>query len=310
MMRVPALIGTVLIGLLLPRIAGQRGADAGFVAWFAVLNPLVLINFVGGCHNDALMIGLMVAGLWLAGWRVPDGWRLRNRLAFMDEWWWIPAAVLIGLGAAIKQPAIMAAAAAPLLSRPWTSWKRREVAITAGRATVSLGVAVGAFALASVVTGLGFGWIFAIDVPGQVFTAAPFNILGAILNWASAQLGIGTSDLIPVTRTIGVVVAGVTIAWLWFIRAGREPYVFLSYGFVAAAVCSPALHTWYLQWGGTLLPLAMRRRTITISVWTTLVLLGFDAINMSWRNNAIALGIATSIAVAWLAWNHTRKHSP
>jgi alpha-1,6-mannosyltransferase len=310
MMRVPAVLGTALVAHLLPRIGRQQSVDAGFVAWFGVLNPLVLINFIGGCHNDALMMGFMVAGLWLAGWRVPDNWvRTRKRLAFMDLWWWVLGAVLIGLAAAIKQPAIMAAAALPLLPRPWTSWTRRELGVTFVRVLASLGIATGTFALVSVITGLGFGWIFAIDVPGQAFTAAPFNLLGAVLNWTVAQFGLVGVDLVPICRTIGVVTAGVIIAWLWFAHAGRRPYVFLSYGFIAVAAGFPALHTWYLQWGGTLLPLAMRRRTITISVWATLVLLGFDAINMSWRNNAIALGIGTAVAVIWFAWNHTQEHA-
>src|SRR5262249_23009940 len=45
--------------------AAERGTGlAGTGAlWAAVLNPLALVHLVGGAHNEALMIGLMVAGL-------------------------------------------------------------------------------------------------------------------------------------------------------------------------------------------------------------------------------------------------------
>ena len=33
--------------------------------WLGVLNPLVLLHFVSGAHNDALLVGLLVAGLVL-----------------------------------------------------------------------------------------------------------------------------------------------------------------------------------------------------------------------------------------------------
>jgi len=39
LMRIPALIGVVLIVVLLPRIADRMGVDAQLTAWLATLNP-------------------------------------------------------------------------------------------------------------------------------------------------------------------------------------------------------------------------------------------------------------------------------
>ena len=90
-MRIPALLGVALIAYFLPRLAVRMGADPQMTAWFSTINPLIIIDFVGGAHNDALMMGLVVLALWLA---------------LSQRFWW--AAVLVGVAACIKQPAILA----------------------------------------------------------------------------------------------------------------------------------------------------------------------------------------------------------
>ena len=106
---------------------------------------------------DSLMMGLVIAGLWVT--LLPAKGRFNG--------WWLLGAVLVGIGAAIKQPAIMAAYALPLMVRPWVNWSLREVAITAGRVLASFAVAIGSFCLVTLATGLGFGWINAVSVPGR-----------------------------------------------------------------------------------------------------------------------------------------------
>jgi alpha-1,6-mannosyltransferase len=303
-MRLLSVAGVLMLGFFLPRIADQMGVNRPFVTWFALLNPLVVINFVGGCHNDALMMGFVLAGLWLAKWSGP------TKYPRFDGWWWLLGAVAIGLGAAIKQPAIMAAFALPLIARPWDSWKPKELGITFARVLLSFAISIGTFCLVTWATGLGFGWVFAADVPGKLITAAPFTILGLIVQWALTQFGVDVTDMniIYWTRTLGLVIAALIISWLAIFRAGKKPIQFLSYGYLAAALCSPALHTWYLQWGGTLAPLVVPKKVIWFSVWGILVLLSFDAIKMSWRNDAVALGIAGVITFAYLWFIHFRKH--
>ena len=71
-----------------PRIARATGVDPVAALWLGVLNPLVLIHLVADAHNDALMLGLMMAGLALA---------LERRPAV--------GAVLVTLAALVKAPA-------------------------------------------------------------------------------------------------------------------------------------------------------------------------------------------------------------
>src|SRR5439155_910401 len=65
LLRLVAVSGVVLIGISLPRLASARGRDPSQAFWLGVCNPLVLIHFIAGAHNDALMVGLTVAGLAL-----------------------------------------------------------------------------------------------------------------------------------------------------------------------------------------------------------------------------------------------------
>lgn len=331
-MRILALVGVGLIGLLIPRIARIRGADPAFAAWFGTLNPVLVIDFVGGSHNDSLMMGLVVAGLWVTLWGAkptgegletgqersavgglepglpadsPSGRRWRTITDL--NWWWLVGAVLIGLGATIKQPAIMAAYALPLMARPWANWSVREVAITAARVLASFAVAIGTFCLVSLATGLGFGWINAVSVPGRVVTIAPFTVIGQAIQLVLNLFGLDPSGwaAITVSRTVGVIFAAVVIAAMAVTIARARPILFLALGYLTAALSLPAVRSWYMLWGGLLLPVAAPpRRVVNIAVWTTVVLLCYNGINMAWRNDTMALGFAAAAGIAWLARTH------
>jgi alpha-1,6-mannosyltransferase len=288
MMRLPALVGVALLAYCLPRMAKRNDRDPHVVFWFGVLNPMVLINFVGGCHNDSLMIGLMVAGLWLAG--------CRGRFANYN---WLLAAAVVGLAAAVKQPAVLAAVAVPFLAQPIKRWTPRFLVIYGARVLVSVGIAVGVFALISWSTGLGFGWVFAVNVPGSIITLAPFTMLGELLAWLAASFDAPQLAATAVfwSRTFGLflaAVAGIVLAWR---RLPRNPHAFVSYGLLWFVFCSPALHPWYLLWGGSLLPLATRERGLRICIWATLTVLGFHAVIASWYNAMLPLGIASCVGL-------------
>lgn len=310
-MRVLALIGVSLIVLLMPRIARQRGCNPEFVAWFATLNPVLVVDFVGGAHNDCLMMGLVVAALWVTGLPMRP-WRLRIagrvvETARMGNLWWLAGAALVGLATAIKQPAIMTAYALPLMARPWLSWRPRDVAITAGRVLLSFAIAIGTFSLVSVLTGLGFGWINAVNVPGMVITIAPFTVLGQAVQLVLNAFRIDPTGWAGVraARAVGVVLAGAAIGGMALTTARRRPMQFLALGYLTAALALPAVRSWYILWGGLLLPLSKPRgRTVSIAIWATVVMLCYDGINMAWRNDAMALGFAAAAGIWWLARTH------
>lgn len=298
--RIPALIGVAMISAFTPRVSRQVGANPAFAAWFAVLNPLLVIDFVGGAHNDSLMMGLVVLAVWVAGLKSRTFGLLANNM-------WLLGAAVIGVSAAIKQPAFLVAYALPLISKRWTSWRARHVAVIATRALISLGIAIGVFVLISLATSLGFGWLEAVNVPGRVITVAPFTLAGQVVQIFVDMLGIDPTGRAAVhyARSLGIAVAAVIVACLALSVARKKPRAFIAWGYLAAAICAPALRSWYILWGWIALPWAKPSpKAVKIACWFTLVLLCYDGINMAWRNDSTALGIAL-IGVIWLI---ARRH--
>lgn len=292
-MRIPALLGIGLIAYFLPRIALRMGADVQMTAWFSVVNPLVIIDFVGGAHNDALMMGLVVLAIWLA---------------LDDRFWW--AAITVGVAACIKQPAILTFYAVALINHPWRSLAWRDTSRALGRLALSLGVAVAAFVAITLATGLGFGWIEAADVPGSVVTLAPFTLVGAGLKYLLEFLGQPAVGQLMMDglRYLGLGLTVVIIGWLALTVGRRRPVTFLSWSYLIFAFGGIALNSWYLTWGGLLLPLTKpTERIIGTAVTVTTVLLAYGAGNLAWRNDAVALGFAALALMLVLLYRHVQE---
>ena len=64
--RATELIGVAAIMVSLPRLSRRLGTDPGLALWLGALSPLALFSFIASGHNDALMVGLLVAGVTLA----------------------------------------------------------------------------------------------------------------------------------------------------------------------------------------------------------------------------------------------------
>ena len=69
--RLASLAGVVLLFIYVPKLAARHGFNPHHAVWLAVLNPVVLINFVASVHNDSLMLGLVVAGIYYASAKRP-----------------------------------------------------------------------------------------------------------------------------------------------------------------------------------------------------------------------------------------------
>ncbi|MGJ6980088.1 polyprenol phosphomannose-dependent alpha 1,6 mannosyltransferase MptB [Aestuariimicrobium soli] len=295
LMRIPALIGVGLIGLCIPRLATLMRVDPAFAAWFATLNPVLVIDFIGGAHNDSLMMGLVVFAVYVA---------------HKAHWGWLPAAVVVGVAAAIKQPALLAAYALPLIRRPWRTVAPSDVAIVVFRALVALGLAGGVFALISVVSGLYFGWYNAVNVPGMVTTVSPFTVLGQGLKILFDLVGWEQAAEVSVrySRAVGLAASVIVLAVGAVTVARRRPITYLSWSYLAVAIFAPALHSWYVLWGGLLLPLARpSAKVVRAAIVATIVLLSYAAVNLSMRNGAVALGVAALAAYGFQVWSHERR---
>jgi alpha-1,6-mannosyltransferase len=228
--RILAVIGVLLLVIYLPRLAFAHGIDPNRAMWLAVANPLVIMHFVAGAHNDALMIGLIVMGLTLA----VEGHPLSGSIA-------------IALAASIKPIGLLAL---PFIGLIWAGrqagwWDRIRAWLLSGI------TAAGAFGLTSVLAGVGLGWILALGTPGEVKTwLSPPTALGMILGGAARMIGISeTSDpFVAGTRTVGAVIAVAIVAWLILGPWRRSPVRSAAWAFLAVVLLGPVVQPWYLLW--------------------------------------------------------------
>ncbi len=295
-MRIPAMVGVILIAACLPallRHAGAGGLEADRGMWLGVANPLMIVHFVGGAHNDSLMVGLTVLALWLA---------TRQRF--------VTAAIVVGLATAAKQPAALAGFAVAFLAlapqeRRWSAWRMvvRRTAITGA-------IAFGTFVAVSLVTGLGFGWLSAMAVPGSVPTIAPSSTISRMINGVVLQWGYyeWSGVISGAVRTVFGVATAAFIVWLAARIALRRPVAFVSWGLLAAAVGGAALHGWYLLWGGVLVPAARpSERIVRVATWVTAGMVFYYGTNLAVRNSAAWVGALAIVPMVLLMLRHDRQ---
>src|SRR6478736_507503 len=102
-----------------PRLARRCGVAEVSALWLGAANPLLIMHLVAGIHNEALMLGLMLAGTEFALRGVDAAGPLLPRpLAWphcRDEWArWLPLAnlvlgiVLITMSSQVKLPSLLA----------------------------------------------------------------------------------------------------------------------------------------------------------------------------------------------------------
>ena len=60
--RLVVLVGVGLIVWATPRLARRCGVAEVSALWLGATNPLLIMHLVAGIHNEALMLGLMLAG--------------------------------------------------------------------------------------------------------------------------------------------------------------------------------------------------------------------------------------------------------
>ncbi|MEV6848723.1 polyprenol phosphomannose-dependent alpha 1,6 mannosyltransferase MptB [Actinoplanes sp. NPDC051411] len=232
-MRLVAISGLALLAGSVPILARSTGVRPSSATWLAVLNPLVLIHLVGGAHNDALMVGLLAAGLAAAVKHRP-----------------IVATLLIVAAALVKWPAALGLFAVAAM---WTGrlegrwpWPRAAGAViaTAGAATV----------LITTVAGTGYGWVSALDTP---ISAQNWSLTSTLGRWTAHLLAhdaVGVAVAEGLWRWAGVLATLVVAGIVWTCRAHLGPVYGLGIVLVAVVAFGPAIRPWYVLWG--LVPLA------------------------------------------------------
>jgi alpha-1,6-mannosyltransferase len=229
-LRLLAVVGVVLVAIFLPRLARSYGYDGSIAFTLAVLNPLVLLHLVGGAHNDALMLGLLVAGLALARSGRP-----------------LVGTVVVALAASVKIPAALG-----LLYIGWewlgdeASWRERV------RPMVSTLLVAGVvLEVVTQVVGLGWGWVAALANPDTVKSYLdPATAIG--LGAGRLLHAIGHADhtggVLSIARGIAFIVA-VAIGVKLLVRSNRATSGrALGMTLLAVTVLGPVMQPWYLAW--------------------------------------------------------------
>ncbi|MGW1489710.1 polyprenol phosphomannose-dependent alpha 1,6 mannosyltransferase MptB [Streptomyces sp. NPDC002402] len=248
-MRLVALLGVAVMVCCLPALARHCGADPAAALWLGALNPLVLLHLVGGAHNDAIMLGLLGAGLVAALGR-----------------WPIVAVVLVTLAALVKAPAALGLLAVALL------WARQLDGRTPRlrAAAAVLGISAATTAVTTALTGTGYGWIGALDTPvspqNWSLTSSLGRMTGALLENAGSGLA---QFAAPAWHLAGLGATALAVLLAWRRHHRLRPVYALGLSLIAVAVLGPAIRPWYVLWGLFLIaaagPDSWVRRTVAVA---------------------------------------------
>ncbi len=253
LLRLLALSGVLLIALCVPRLARLYRRDGAELFTLMVLNPVVLLHFVGGIHNDSLMVGLLVCGVTAAKEKRP-----------------IVAVVLCALAASIKAPAALG-----VVYVGWT-WLGPDVPVRDRlRPLLTSGLlAVGVLGFFSYVSGLGWGWVSALGTPGAVksWVAPTTGVAMAISGMVHlAHIGVSPAGVLAICRVMGLVVSMVVGVWLLFNSDRLGALKCLGLTLLIFVLLSPVVQPWYLSWGLVLLAPVARHRLRSLIIAMAMV---------------------------------------
>ncbi|MGI5258857.1 polyprenol phosphomannose-dependent alpha 1,6 mannosyltransferase MptB [Streptomyces angustmyceticus] len=234
-LRLVAVAGLVLMVWALRRLAAAAGSGEAGALWAGALSPLVLLHLVGGAHNEALMLGLLTAGL----------------LAFRRGRWAVGTVVLTA-AVLVKAPAVvglLCAAAVSVAGRDGAGRRARRAAGIAALAAAAL--VAGVF-----LCGQGWGWLWTLRTPAAVHTLLSLSTdAGHVLGWLARGLGWGTAAGAMTAARLAGLLVGLGAVGYWVRRApraGAERATGTALLVLVAA--APVAQPWYALWA--LVPLA------------------------------------------------------
>lgn len=265
--RIVVLIGVGLIVWATPRLARRCGVAEVSALWLGPCNPLLFMHLVAGIHNEALMLGLMLAGTEFAlrGIDAADPLLPRplHRPRGRDQWArWYPlsmlvlGAVLIALSSQVKLPSLLALGfVAMALACRWGGTVKAFFLAGGSLAAISLAV----MAVIGWASGLGFGWVFTLGTANVVRSwMSPPTLIALGTGQVGILLGLGdhTTAVLGLTRAIGVTIIAALVSWLLYavMRGRLHPVGGLGVALGATVLLFPVVQPWYLLWA--IIPLA------------------------------------------------------
>jgi hypothetical protein len=229
LMRVLALVSVLASSWGLWQIARHFGVDPPTAVAIGIANPIAVLHLVGGAHNDALLMALLVTGCAFA---------LRKR--------WALGVVFIALAAGVKPPAAAAVV--------YLGWQRAGISAVLKDRLRSVGravVATAAIALSlCAVIGISLtGWIQSIQNSGRTMGTLSFTTrVGYVISSLCRAIGLPSQDStwIAIFRLGGLALAGALCIWM----LGRVERIgaiqCAAIAMMAVVLLGPVVWPWYL----------------------------------------------------------------
>lgn len=244
--RLASLAGVVLLFIYVPKLAARHGFNPHHAVWLAVLNPVVLMNFVASVHNDSLMLGLVVAGIYYASAKRP-----------------VVGILLVTASIAIKPITLIAL---PFVGLLWAGsqagWVRKF-----GIWAATLGIATALLGAMGAVNGLGFGWLAALQTSGTVWHwYAPVGLLSVVSGAVVSFFGGAGDSVTDAIKATFQIISILLVAALAFVKVALPPAAAqggvldesqrysqavlrrMAWSFAAVVLLAPVIQPWYMLW--------------------------------------------------------------
>ncbi len=289
-LRLVAVAGMALLAVAVPLLARSYGRSPSTAFALAVLNPLLLVTLVGAAHNDALMLGLLAAGVAVA--------RAGGRVTAWAPAWGAGGVVLCALATTVKAPAFAGVVFVGWsLAGAGSGWRRRV-------GTTAAAVFGGAAVVGTLSAGSGWGvrWLTVAD-PGRVVSwLDPATAAGLLLGRVATAVGLGAHGAGAVTgaRVAGLGLAAV-LGLVLLLRTDRMGVpAALGWTLLAFALLGPIVWPWYETWGLTLMAVSAGARTRrAVLALSALGCFATVPAHLSWPGAALL--VAGAVLAAWTA---------
>ncbi len=263
LLRLLEVAGVALMVAATPTLARWAKRDPAHAVLLGAGSPLVLLSLVAGDHNDALMVGLLMAGLAVA-----------RRVGT------VPGVMICALAAGVKSPAALGVL---FLGWVWagpdaSTWRRIGHTALAGL------IALATMELATLVSGFGWGWVGTTTTAAAAFTGVtPINIVarGVSVLTHVFQVPVSTVHLHPVFEVLGLL-ATAYVACSLLRRAPHDGVVrCLGLALLVLALLSPIVWAWYVTWGVVVAAAAAttRMRNVLIVISTFWAFAGVTSVH-------------------------------
>jgi len=298
--RLVSVAGVVLMVWCGHRIARRRRIDPVRALWFLAASPLVSFNFVIAAHNDALMMGFLLAGLLAAIDSRPVLAVLLVTAAVAVKPIALVALPIVAIvhaemrarriddrapaGVAVDGSAGAVAGLRPPTRDPrvWAAWAASGIA------------AMGLIALGGHLLGVGMGWIAALSSPVSVVSwFMPFGVAAGAMGPLVDVLGGPGASVQGGIKTAGILVGFVGAAWCILTPRTLSGEARLALAFGCIVAMSPIVYPWYGLW--VLLVLAVvgiaDGAAMALAVSATVFLVGVNLME--------PMAVVHSVATGW-----------